>query len=102
MVSMTGIAFPIKALRAQMASAINVIVQIERGEDGKRRVVSVQEVNGMEADIITMSEIFTFRRTGIDEHGAVLGELVPTGVVPGFHRRLSVRGIHLPHSLFRP
>jgi pilus assembly protein CpaF len=101
MVSMTGISFPIKALRAQMASAINVIVQVERSEDGKRRVVSVQEVNGMEGDIITMSEIFSFRRTGIDEHGAVVGALAPTGVVPGFHKRLSVRGVNLPHSLFR-
>jgi pilus assembly protein CpaF len=102
MVSMTGLQFPIKALRAQMASAINVVVQIERGEDGKRRVVSLQEVNGMEGDIITMSEIFVFRRTGLDETGGVMGALVPTGVVPGFHKRLAVRGITLPHSLFRP
>jgi pilus assembly protein CpaF len=102
MVSMTGLQFPIKALRAQMASAINVVVQIERGEDGKRRVVSLQEVNGMEGDILTMSEIFTFRRTGVDETGGVMGALVPTGVVPGFHKRLAVRGITLPHSLFRP
>jgi pilus assembly protein CpaF len=102
MVSMTGLQFPIKALRAQMASAINVVVQIERGEDGKRRVVSLQEVNGMEGDIITMSEIFTFRRTGVDETGGVMGALVPTGVVPGFHKRLAVRGITLPHSIFRP
>jgi pilus assembly protein CpaF len=65
-------------------------------------VVSVQEVNGMEGDIITMSEIFAFRRTGIDEHGAVGGALVPTGVVPGFHKRLSARGVNLPHSLYRP
>src|SRR5580700_4715403 len=102
MVSMTGLQFPIKALRAQMASAINVVVQIERGEDGKRRVISLQEVNGMEGDIITMSEIFTFRRTGVDETGGVMGALVPTGVVPGFHKRLAVRGITLPHSIFRP
>ena len=102
MVSMTGLQFPIKALRAQMASAINVVVQIERGEDGKRRVVSLQEVNGMEGDIITMSEIFVFRRTGLDETGGVMGALVPTGVVPGFHKRLAVRGITLPHSIFRP
>jgi pilus assembly protein CpaF len=101
MVSMTGVPFPIKALRAQMASAINVVVQIERGEDGKRRLVSLQEVNGMEGDIITMSEIFTFRRTGIDDQGGVLGSLVPTGVVPGFHKRLSLRGINLPHSVYR-
>jgi pilus assembly protein CpaF len=102
MVAMTGIAFPIKALRAQMVSAINVVVQIERGEDGKRRLVSLQEVNGMEGDIITMSEIFTFRRTGIDEDGTVLGALVATGIVPGFHKRLGVRGFPLPISVFRP
>jgi pilus assembly protein CpaF len=102
MVSMTGLPFPIKALRAQIASAINVVVQVERSEDGKRRVTSVQEINGMEGDIITMSEIFAFRRTGIDEQGQVLGSLVPTGVVPGFHKRLSVRGFNLPTTIFRP
>jgi pilus assembly protein CpaF len=101
MVSMTGLQFPIKALRAQMASAIHAIVQVERGEDGKRRIVSLQEINGMEGDIITMSEIFAFRRTGLDDNGAILGALVPTGVVPSFHKRLSVRGINLPHSLYR-
>jgi len=102
MVSMAGLQFPMKALRAQMASAIHLVVQVERSEDGKRRLVSVQEVNGMEGEIITMSEIFTFRRTGLDEQGNVQGALVPTGVVPGFHRRLAVRGINLPTSLFRP
>ncbi len=102
MVSMTGLQFPIKALRAQMASAINVVVQVERSEDGKRRVVSLQEVNGMEGDIITMSEIFTFRRTGIDEQGKVLGSLVATGVVPAFHKRLAVRGVQIPTAVFRP
>ena len=101
MVSMTGLQFPIKALRAQMASAIHAIVQVERGEDGKRRLVSLQEINGMEGDIITMSEIFAFRRTGLDDNGAIVGALVPTGVVPAFHKRLSVRGINLPHSLYR-
>jgi pilus assembly protein CpaF len=101
MVSMTGLQFPIKALRAQMASAIHAIIQVERGEDGKRRIVSVQEINGMEGDIITMSEIFTFKRTGLDDNGGILGALVPTGVVPAFHKRLSVRGINLPHSLYR-
>jgi pilus assembly protein CpaF len=102
MVSMAGLQFPIKALRAQMASAINLVVQVERSEDGKRRLVSLQEVNGMEGEIITMSEIFTFRRTGLDEQGNVLGALVPTGIVPGFHKRLAVRGVNLPSSLFRP
>jgi len=102
MVSMTGLPFPIKALRAQIASAIQVVVQVERSEDGKRRVTSVQEINGMEGDIITMSEIFAFRRSGIDEQGKVLGSLVPTGVVPSFHKRLSVRGFDLPTTTYRP
>jgi len=100
MVSMTGITFPMKALRAQMASAINVVIQITRDEDGRRRVISLQEINGMEGDVITMSEIFTFERTGVDKDGNVLGELKPTGVVPEFQRRLSRRGIDLPVELF--
>ena len=62
MVSMTGIQFPIKALRAQIASAINVVVQVARLEDGKRKITSVQEINGMEGEVITMSEIFRFER----------------------------------------
>ena len=100
MVSMTGITFPMRALRAQMASAINVVIQVARDEDGRRRVTSVQEINGMEGEVITMSEIFTFERTGVDKEGNVLGELKPTGVVPAFQRRLAGRGIDLPPSLF--
>ena len=102
MVSMTGLQLPIKALRSQIASAINVVVQVERSEDGKRRLVSVQEINGMEGDIITMSEIFAFRRTGVDEKGNVMGALAPTGVVPGFHRKLALRGIDIQTSVYRP
>lgn len=102
MVSMTGLQLPMKALRSQIASAINVVVQVERSEDGKRRLVSLQEINGMEGDIITMSEIFAFRRTGIDEKGNVLGALGPTGVVPGFQRRLGLRGFDIPTSVYRP
>jgi pilus assembly protein CpaF len=100
MVSMTGITFPIRALRAQMASAINIVLQIARDEDGRRRLVSLQEINGMEGDVITMSEIFTFERTGVDKEGNVLGKLRATGVVPAFHRRLARRGIELPIELF--
>jgi pilus assembly protein CpaF len=100
MVSMTGITFPMRALRAQMASAINVVVQIARDEDGRRRVISLQEINGMEGDVITMSEIFTFERSGVDKEGNVLGQLKATGVVPGFQRRLARRGIDLPVELF--
>ena len=100
MVSMTGISFPIRALRAQMASAINVVVQVTRDEDGRRRLVSLQEVNGMEGEVITMSEIFAFERNGVDAEGNVLGELRATGVMPAFQRRLARRGIVLPPSLF--
>jgi pilus assembly protein CpaF len=100
MVSMTGLQFPIKTLRAQMASAINVIVQVERCEDGRRRLVSLQEVNGMEGDIITTSELFVFRRAGLDPEGNVLGRLEATGIVPGFFKRLAQRGINLPVEVF--
>jgi pilus assembly protein CpaF len=100
MVSMTGITFPMRALRAQMASAINVVIQVARDEDGKRRLVSLQEVHGMEGEVITMSEIFAFERRGVDANGNVLGELKATGVVPSFQRRLAGRGIELPVSLF--
>jgi pilus assembly protein CpaF len=102
MVSMSGVNLPIRALRAQMASAINVVLQITRDEDGKRRLTSVQEINGMEGDVITMSEIFTFERTGVDKDGNVLGKIKATGVVPSFHRRLARRGIDIPVELFSP
>ncbi len=102
MVSMSGIQFPMKALRAQMASAINVVVQVARNEDGKRRVVSLQEINGMEGEIITMSELFTFRRMGLDASGNVQGRMEATGVVPGFMKRLAERGVELPVSVFAP
>ena len=102
MVSMTGATFPIKALRQQIASAIDVVVQLERQEDGRRRLVSVQEINGMEGEIITMTEIFAFERHGVGEHGEVLGEYRPTGMVPAFRDQLAKRGIELPLNLFRP
>jgi pilus assembly protein CpaF len=100
MVSMTGVEIPPMGLRAQIASAINVVVQIERQEDGRRRLASIQEIVGMEGDIITMSEMFRFNREGIDENGQVIGELRPTGIVPSFHRDLKRRGIDLPIELF--
>jgi pilus assembly protein CpaF len=100
MVSMTGISFPNKAMREQIASAIDVVVQVARHEDGRRRVVSIQEINGMEGDMITMSELFAFERTGKAADGSVLGALKPTGVVPSFHKELIAKAIDLPISLF--
>jgi len=102
MVSMTGIAFPIRTLREQIASAIDLVMQVERHEDGRRRVVSVAEINGMEGDTITMSELFTFQRRGRDEHGNVLGVFKPTGIVPAFYRDLAAKGIHIPIETFEP
>lgn len=102
MVSMTGISFPMKTLRAQIASAIDVVIQIERLEDGRRRLTSIQEIDGMEGDIITMSELFAFERTGLDSDGNVLGNLRATGVIPSFQKKLHRRGIEIPVEIFEP
>jgi pilus assembly protein CpaF len=100
MVAMSGVQFPIAALRAQIAAAIDVIIHVERHEDGRRRVTSLQEINGMEADTISMSEIFTFTRSGVDSAGNVLGRFRATGIVPEFYDRIRKRGIDLPVALF--
>jgi pilus assembly protein CpaF len=100
MVSMTGIAFPIRALRAQITSAVNIVIQVQRGDDGRRRVISVQEIAGMEGELITLSEIFSFQRSGVDAQGNIQGALEATGVVPAFHQRVAVRGIDLPIGVF--
>ncbi len=102
MVSMTGINFPMKTLRAQISSAIDVVVQIERQEDGHRQLTSLQEIDGMEGDIITMSELFTFERQGLDAEGNVLGSLRATGVIPSFHKKLARKGIEIPVESFEP
>ncbi|RDB43465.1 CpaF family protein [Halomonas sp. DQ26W] len=101
MVAMSGYQLPAQALRSQIASAIDVVVQIERQEDGVRRLVSVQEVNGQEGEIITMSEIFRFEREGMDAEGKVLGRYVATGVVPGFHDYLKRRGLDPGLEIFQ-
>ncbi|MCH8250472.1 MAG: CpaF family protein [Proteobacteria bacterium] len=102
MVQMTGINFPIKALRSQIASAIDVVIQIARLDDGRRKLVSLQEISGMEGDVITMSELFKFEREGMDENNNVIGKLVTTGIVPAFHKNLAHRGIDLPIEVFEP
>jgi pilus assembly protein CpaF len=100
MVAMTGLDIPQRAVRQQIASAVNVIVQVARLSDGRRRLVSVQEITGMEGEVVTMQEIFTFERRGLDDQGNVLGTLRPTGVRPQFTERLRVAGISLPAALF--
>jgi pilus assembly protein CpaF len=102
MVSMTGINFAVNALRSQISSAIDIVLQVARLEDGQRKLISVQEINGMEGDIITMSELFTFERAGLDEENKVCGNLRSTGIIPAFHKNLKHRGIDLPVEVFEP
>ncbi len=100
MFSMAGWNVSTKNLRSQIASAIHLVVQMDRQEDGKRRMVSVQEINGMEGEVITMSEIFKFQRQGVDHDGNVLGEYVATGIVPSCHDQLVKRGLDIPFDIF--
>ena len=102
MISMGTMNLPTKVARNQISSALSVIMQIARLSDGKRRLVSIQEITGMEGDIITMQEIFTFHQTGIADNGNVKGYFCATGVRPRFTDLLSIRGIKLPDSLFDP
>ncbi|MEN8259711.1 MAG: CpaF family protein, partial [Pseudomonadota bacterium] len=102
MVAMAGLDLPVKAVRTQIASAVNVVLQLVRLEDGQRKLISVQEINGMEGDIITMSEIFTFQRQGVDEQGNVVGRFRATGIVPKFHEHLQKRGVNLSLKVFDP
>jgi len=100
MVSMAGFELPTSAVRKQIASAINIIVQLNRLEDGSRRVMSIQEVSGMEGDIITLSEIFKFDRTGVDEHGVVQGQYMATGLIPNCLSKLQSMGCNIDRSVF--
>jgi pilus assembly protein CpaF len=102
MVSMTGISFPTKTLRAQLAAAIDVVIQVERHEDGCRRLTSIQEIDGMEGEIITMSELFAFERSSVDAEGNVIGALRATGVIPSFQKQLRRKGIDIPVEIFEP
>jgi pilus assembly protein CpaF len=99
MVLMAGMELPHRAIREQIAGALNVIIQLERMRDGARKVVSVSEVHGMEGDVITMSDIFKFETAGF-ENGRVIGALRPTGLRPKAMNRIEQSGIHLPPSIF--
>jgi pilus assembly protein CpaF len=102
MLGMTGFNLPERTMRAQIASAIHLIVQLERMSDGKRRLVSVHEITGMEGDIISMQEIFRFNRTATDAQGRVIGHFEATGVRPKFMERLALWGLVLPEDIFDP
>ncbi|MDP3173184.1 MAG: CpaF family protein [Phenylobacterium sp.] len=102
MIGMAGLDIPARSVRGQIASAINVVVQVERMEDGRRRVVSISEVVGMEQDVVSMQEIFRFRRTGRGAKGEVLGDFEPTGIRPKFVEHMLARGLTLPLEMFNP
>ncbi|WP_164155969.1 CpaF family protein [Sandarakinorhabdus rubra] len=102
MIGMSGIDISPKSARAQIASAINVVLQLERLQDGSRRVTSVAEITGMEGEIILLQEIFKFVREGVDENGKVIGEMRPMGVRPKFMEVLKARGYDLPSTMFDP
>jgi pilus assembly protein CpaF len=102
MIGMAGMNLTVKATRQQIASAISVVVQVARLSDGTRRVTSVSEVTGMEAETITMQDIFVFRQTGIGPDGAVQGQFAATGVRPRFAERLRIAGHALPDEFFDP
>jgi pilus assembly protein CpaF len=93
MVLMAGFDFPVKAIREQVASAVNVVIQLARLRDGSRKVVNVAEIVGMEGDVVTMQEIGRFRQRGIDTRGVVLGSFETTGVQPSCLRRFEEMGI---------
>jgi pilus assembly protein CpaF len=100
MVAMSNLNLPENAIRRQIASAIDVVVQVSRMSDGTRKIVSVAEITGMEGDVVTMQDVFVFRKRGIRENGEVLGDFLPTGIRPKFSERLLVSGIQLPMSMF--
>jgi len=100
MVAMANLNLPESAIRHQMTSAIDVIVQVSRLSDGTRKVISIAEVTGMEGEIITMQDIFMFHKKGIGPNGQVLGEFAPTGIRPKFAERLLVAGFRLPIDMF--
>jgi pilus assembly protein CpaF len=102
MIGMSGVDIPLRSARAQIASAINVVIQVSRLSDGRRKLMSLSELTGMEGDVITMQEIFRFKMAGRDEKGRVLGHFEATGIRPKFMSELADRGITLPADLFRP
>ncbi len=100
MVAMSALNIPDSAVRRQIASAIDVVVQIMRLSDGTRKVTNLTEITGMEGDVVTMQDIFVYRKRGVRESGEVMGDFMPVGIRPKFAERLAVTGIPLPTNMF--
>ena len=102
MIAMAGIEMPIKAVRSQIASAVNLIVQASRLQDGSRRMTSITEITGMEGDVISMQEIFRFQRVGLTPDNKIIGHFTATGVRSHFSERFRLWGYDLPSSIYEP
>ncbi len=102
MVAMAGIEMPLKAVRSQIASAVNLIVQASRLQDGSRRMVSITEITGMEGDVISMQEVFRYQRVGLTPDNKIIGHFTATGVRSHFSDRFRLWGYDLPNSIFEP
>ncbi len=102
LVSMAGFNLASKAMRHYVSSALDLIIQIARLSDGTRKLISVQEIAGMEGDLITLQELFTFQQTGLDENRKVKGRFKATGIRPKFYERIAAKGVTLPSDLFDP
>jgi pilus assembly protein CpaF len=100
MIAMASLDLPERAMRQQIASAINVVIQVSRLGDGTRKIMQISEIVGMEGDVITMQDIFVFERQGIGENEKVLGQYKATGIRPKFADRLKAYGIDLASMLF--
>jgi len=100
MVLMAGMDLPVRAIREQIASAINVIVQQSRLKDGSRKIINITEVQGMEGDVVVLQDVFVFEQTGLDERGKIIGQLRPTGIRPKFVELFESQNIYLPPNVF--
>jgi pilus assembly protein CpaF len=101
MIMMAGMDLPSRAIREQIASAVDIIVQISRLSDGRRLVTDIHEVGSLEGDIITLQRIFTYRRTGLDDNGNVTGYHTGLGYAPDFYQELREAGLDMDWSIFR-
>jgi pilus assembly protein CpaF len=100
MVSLANANMHLSAIRQQIASAVQIIVQAARLSDGSRRVVNITEVTGMEVDMVTLQDIFVFEKRGVASDGTVIGRFAATGILPKFNEKLVAAGIRLPVDLF--
>ena len=102
MVLMSGMELPSRAIREQIASAVDIIIHESRLADGSRKVTAITEVTGMEGQNIVMQDLFNFRQSGVDESGKIIGEFKPTGAMPTFFDTLKSRGMNLDPQIFQP